>query len=142
LANKTYKEGYTPNRNREVLSTGSEHPVDPIVRPVIVRTSGLLVWQDIVSLDTNSDGDFLTSATFNQTPIVGSSLSLLVNGQTYVSANGAAQVADSAFYVTDQNGVTVRSHGGYEAGDRFRWNGSVAGYEIESEDLLKISYEV
>lgn len=141
--NTTYKEGYTPARTREVTPAEFEQlPADPIERPIVIRTSGLLRWQDVVAIGTLNDGDYITDDTFDSDPIAGSALCLTVNGQTYVSANGSAQVAESSFYVTNSTGTIVRSHGSYSSGDRFRWNGSVAGYELEDTDILKIAYEV
>lgn len=143
--NKTYKEGYVPGKTREVTPVDFDPlqgtPVDPIERPIIVRTSGLIHWQDIVSTETFADGDYISDDSFDTDPLTGSYMSLTVNGQVYLPADGEAEVSESAFYVTDSTGTTVRTQGTFVSGDRFRWNGSVAGYQIETDDVLKISYE-
>jgi hypothetical protein len=142
--NKAYVEGYVPETTR-IIKPLTFDPLcneDPIVRPIVVRGSGQLRWQEISSLVTTSDGDFISVDTFDINPVSGSGMSLTVNGQVYEPADGVTELSESAFYVTDSTGTIVRSPGTFVSGDRFRWNGSVAGYQIALDDVLKISYEI
>lgn len=144
--NKTYKEGYVPGVERTVTPSTFDPnqgtPVEPIERPIVVRTSGTVVYQDIDSLATTADGQFLSNDSFDTDPINGGNVCLFVNGQAFFPADGEDEVSTSAFYIMNAAATIVRSQGHFAAGDRFYWNQSVAGFNIEADDILKISYEV
>ncbi len=104
--------------------------------------SGQFIVQDISPLITTSDGDLITNDTFNVAPMLGSTLFITVNGVSLYPANGESEMATAQFYVMDSTGVTVRSNGGYEVGDIFKFNGSIVEYELETDDVVKLNYEI
>lgn len=143
--NKSYKEGYVPGVERPITPTefdpNAGTPVDPIERPVVVRSSSQLRYQDLDPLTTAADGQLLSNDSFDVDPISGANACLYVNGQAFYPADGEDEVSTSSFYITSSGG-TVRTQGTFAAGDLLYWNQSVAGFNIEAEDILKLAYEV
>jgi hypothetical protein len=123
------------------------NPDQPIIEEIIVvppaNGNGVLFVQYVVAaIATSANGDIITSETFSFLPVPKSDLWLTVNGLSIYPANGASEVSISAFYITDLTGTIVRPKGTYQIGDRFHWNGTIAKYQIETNDELKIIYEI
>lgn len=143
--NYGYVEGYVDGGERVV------RPYDPnvqIIEEIIIvppssGSGGLLYVQYITSLNNTSvDGDLITSETFSFTPVATGNIYITVNGVSIYPANGSAEASSSAFYITDQTGTIIRPKGTYQINDKFHWNGSIAQYEIEYDDSIKIIYQV
>lgn len=144
--NYGYVEGYVDGRDR-----GAINPYNPdvqVIEEIIIvppqsGSGGLLYVQYVSSVNvTTLNGALITSETFSFAPLASGDVYITVNGISIYPANGAAEVSISAFYITDQTGTIIRPKGTYQINDRFHWNGSVAQYELESDDQIKIIYQV
>jgi hypothetical protein len=65
-------------------------------------------------------------------------VSVEVNG---IEANVGDGAKDEACYFSVDGGATARAMADIEAGDTLYWNGSIAGYELETDDDIDISYQ-
>ena len=137
----TFEEGYRSHKPRKVV------PVTfiPIVEEVIVQefpvlTASKLIVQNLTPNVTASDGDLLSNSSFTMAPMASSYIYITVNGVAVYAANGASEQAIKSFYVTDSTDTIVRPQGSFIIGDIFHWNGSVAGYEIDTTDRIKLIY--
>lgn len=142
-----FQEGYVDNGEKIITPYNPElgERIEPIPEIIIVPTStgGLLFAQYVMTVNvTVTDGNIITLETFTFLPLQGADMWITVNGLTIYPANGASEVATSAFYITDSTGLKVRPNGDYSIGDIFRWNGSVANYQLDNNDKIKIIYEV
>ena len=88
-------------------------------------------------LVTSADGDS-TGITITYTPFSNSPVSVEVNG---IEANVGDGAKDEACYFSVDGGTTARAISDIEAGDTLYWNGSIAGYELETDDDIDISYQ-
>jgi len=142
--NYGYVEGYVDGGERVVRPYNPN--VQVIEEIIIVPPSsggGLLYVQYVLNANnTSADGDLITSETFSFAPVATANIYITVNGVSIYPANGSTEAATSAFYITDQTGSIIRPKGTYQINDKFHWNGSVAQYELESDDQIKIIYQV
>ena len=88
-------------------------------------------------LVTSADGDS-TGITITYTPFSDSPVSVEING---IEANVGDGAKDEACYFSVDGGATARAMADIEAGDTLYWNGSIAGYELETDDDVDISYQ-
>lgn len=88
-------------------------------------------------LVTSADGDS-TGITITYTPFSDSPVSVEANG---IEANVGDGAKDEACYFSVDGGTTARAISDIEAGDTLYWNGSIAGYELETDDDIDISYQ-
>ena len=65
-----------------------------------------------------------------------------VNGISINLANGPSKVSISACYFMDPSGVVVRGENEVNTGDVLYWNGSIAGYQLTTDDEIKIIYAI
>lgn len=138
-----YTEGYVPAPERKVEQVNPDIVIsNPIVVEQTVTVKGINKVQKITPLPTFVNGDLLTNDTFEFAPAAGSAAYITVNGRTTFPANGAAEVVNSAFYITDSTGAIVRTQGTYQVGDKFVWQGTIAGIEILADDEVKLIYEI
>jgi hypothetical protein len=143
--NYGYVEGYVDGGEREIKPFNPNNfPVEEIIIvPPSGGNGGILYVQYVVTpLVTTANGDAITAETFSFQPLATSDMYITINGLSIFPANGITEVATSAFFITDQTGTIVRPKGTYQINDVFRWNGSVANYQIESDDEIKLIYEV
>jgi hypothetical protein len=136
-------EGYVDSGER-VIEPFNPAPCN-IEEIIIIPPSkgGVLFVQYVSSINvTTADGDILTPETFSFEPLATSDIYITINGLCVFPANGSSEVSISAFYITDTTNTIVRTQGTYKIGDVLHWNGSVANYEIEANDQLKIIYEI
>ena len=64
-------------------------------------------------------------------------LVILVNGVKVSLGNG---VKTSYCYFSSDGGTTARTHANIVSGDTLYWNGVVAGYDLESTDIIDFYY--
>ena len=140
---KGYKTGYVNGGEREIIPFNPNPPTEETIERVVnVSSSGQLVTQNIVALNTSGDAELLSNGTFDQAPLVGGYMYITVNGITVLPAIGNSDYQSKSFYVTDSSGNTIKTTGTYSVGDKFWWNGSIAGYDIEDDDVVKLIYEI
>lgn len=89
------------------------------------------------SLVTQFNGDS-TGITITFTPFLDSIVTVKING---VEVNLGDGVKTQACYFSVDSGVTARTIANITAGDTLYWNGSYAGFELDSSDDVDISYQ-
>lgn len=82
--------------------------------------------------DEDSTGITITYTPFNDEPV-----SVEVNGLECNIGDGAK---DEACYFSGDGGTTARSMEDITAGDTLYWMGSIAGYQLETDDDIDINY--
>ena len=88
-------------------------------------------------LATTSDGDS-TGITITYTPYSDSAVTVKVNGLQCNIGDGAK---DEAVYFSADGGTTAKTIANIAAGDTLYWMGSLAGYELETDDDIDIDYQ-
>lgn len=149
--NKGYVEGYTNTPSRIVnedaefepaeLAGGILPTVTTTVRTnnhVILGSTSTLQIDIVVSGTTTTDGTVI--GTIEKKPV--GEVLVEVNGISTVLYDGSTSVAEAACYFTSPDGTTTRNATNVRAGDSLRWNGTSAGYELDSNDEIKIIYAV
>tara|TARA_R110002050_G_scaffold15732_1_gene48173 strand:+ start:420 stop:2315 length:1896 start_codon:yes stop_codon:yes gene_type:complete len=86
---------------------------------------------------TSSDGD-TTGLTITYTPFGDGAVIVKVNGLQINIGNGAK---DQAAYFSADGGTTAKSVADIAAGDTLYWMGSIATYELETDDGLDFVYD-
>lgn len=86
---------------------------------------------------TTSDGD-TTGIQITYTPFNDSEVKVTVNGLQVDLGNGAK---DEACYFSADGGTTARAIADIAANDTLYWMGSVAGYQLETDDEIDLRYE-
>lgn len=138
-----FVEGYVPADPRPVTVVSNDEVISfPIVVNQISYPIGINQVQKLSVLSTALDGDLISNDTFDGIPLAGTQIFLVVDGEVLVPADGASEVATSQFYVTDYTGAIIRTQGTFEVGDVFRWNGSVAGFQLEPDDTINVIYQI
>jgi hypothetical protein len=139
-----FSEGYVDGGIKDIKPYNpNNRPIEEIVIiPPSSSGGGILFVQPISSVNNTSlDGDLITSETFSFLPLPDSDMWITINGVAAYPANGSSEISTSLFYITDSTNSIVRPKGTYQIGDIFHWNGSLA-YELESDDEIKIIYEI
>jgi hypothetical protein len=88
-------------------------------------------------LPTTNDGDS-TGLKITYTPFLDSTVTIKVNGVEVNLGDGAK--AEACYFSAD-NGLNAKAIAAIAAGDTLYWNGSHAGYELDSSDDVDISYQ-
>ena len=86
---------------------------------------------------TTADED-TTGITITYTPFNDSEVKVTVNGLACDLGNGAK---NEAAYFSADGGTTARAIADITAGDTLYWMGSVAGFELETDDEIDLRYE-
>lgn len=104
-----------------------------------ITATGVNVKTDLnqTALVTTTDGDS-TGATITYTPFSDSYVSVEVNGLEVNVGDGAK---DEPCYFSADGGTTAKAIADIVAGDTLYWMGSIAGYELEADDEIDISYQ-
>jgi hypothetical protein len=89
-------------------------------------------------LVTASDGDPATATTISNTPA--GYIRILLNGNGIRLGDGV-KVGVPCYFSAD-GGTTARAIAAVAASDVLYWNGSVAGFELDTSDVLDFDYEV
>lgn len=105
-----------------------------------VHSTGLyaavLQLQQFAASATSADGDSAAATTIAKTPAADSAVQVFVNG---VLAKLTGDKLGDCYFSADA-GATAKALADIASGDSLRWNGSLAGYQLESSDLLVLSY--
>lgn len=93
--------------------------------------------QGLLALTTTSDGSLASSDSVSDTPT--GAVRVRVNGHG-VSVGDASKL--DACYFSGDGGTTPRARDDVRSGDRLYWNGSIAGYQLEADDLIDLEYNI
>lgn len=105
----------------------------PSVAAVGVGTSTDL---NKISNETSADVDS-TGIAITYTPFSDSVVTVKVNG---IEVNLGDGVKTKDCYFSNDGGATAKAIADIEAGDILHWNGSVAGYQLDGDDDIDVSY--
>lgn len=91
----------------------------------------------------NANGDNLlaTATTLVAPPAQGSWIDVKVNGTSYSLADGNAQKNTRSFYFSADGGTTAKALSALIAGDSLYFNKSIAGFKLDTSDLIDLGYE-
>lgn len=87
--------------------------------------------------ETLSDGDLATQEPIKQKPY--GKVRITINGVLISVGDG---VKNEASYFSNDNGKTARLLNDIQIGDRLFWNGSIAGYQLDTSDNLRFDYNI
>ena len=118
--------GITPKKIQLHVYTG--HTVGDLILKQ-EKISSLNV--DMDALETANDGDLGCNTSILVRPVNGSNLSVIVN---------TVEITNDSFFFSPDGGGTIRSLGTGKMGDKMYWNGTVAGYELETDDKITFKY--
>jgi hypothetical protein len=90
----------------------------------------------MAALATTSDGQLATSTTLAIT--TSSWVIVIVNGSECHVGDGTSVGVEC--YFTDSTDTIIRSFGGLHVGDRLHWNGTIAGFQLETTDIIDVIY--
>lgn len=91
------------------------------------------------ALLTNQDGSLACNVELIQTPVSDGYVQVIVNGIGTEISDGNKL---STCYFSDDGGETPKTVSGISAGDFLYWNGSIAGYNLDSDDEIDFVYAV
>jgi len=110
-------------------------------------TSSMIMSPDdkfLVALDTTTDGDLASNNGITNTPIDGCYVVLYINGQEIEVGNGIATkscfLANSATPTIPKGFSSGHVNGQVTSGDKIYWNGSIAGFELNTTDRISLHY--
>lgn len=92
---------------------------------------------NMVANITVNDGDLAVDTAILDKPVSASFVKVFVNG---VEVNSGGKVYPYDCYFSNDGGVTARQLGDEKQGDKLYWNGSIAGYQLDTVDLIDFNY--
>jgi len=101
-----------------------------------VAETGVDIKEEITCNNTTNDGDAV-GGSITYTPFSDGNVTVKVNGLAVDIANDKTGV----IYFSSDGGATAKTVANIVAGDSLYWNGSVAGYQLETSDDLDIAYQ-
>lgn len=127
---------------------------NPILQAIDNTTAHVLPWRPSVGgspvdtgiqvyqrdeIPTATTGDYAsTGITMDFEPYRDSVVDVMVNGLGLSEGDG---VRTAPVYFSNDGGLTARAIIDIEAGDELYWNGTIAGFDLTSDDLIDIVYE-
>lgn len=90
--------------------------------------------------DTTADGQLACAIAILRTPVAGSYIGVRVNGVDVPEVGDGSKIGVVCYYSND-GGQTARAWADITLGDTLYWNGSVAGFELASTDVIEFTYE-
>src|SRR3972149_849640 len=101
LQTNNFIEGYVGGKLRKIKQIDGTFIVEePIEKNFTINATAKLKIQDLSPLSTSSDGDLISSASFDTAPMSGSHVYLILNTAIIVAANGVSDAAIKPFYIT------------------------------------------
>lgn len=92
---------------------------------------------NMTSLLTTSDGDLACNSGIVDKPTTSSHVRVFLNG---IEVNVGGKNYPYDCYFSPDGGNTARIVGDERQGDKLYWNGSIAGYELDTIDLIDFQY--
>ena len=93
----------------------------------------------MVAATTNTDNNLACTTAILATPPANSWVLVLVNGVEYKVGNGTK--FGVSCYFSGDGGITARATGGIIGGDFLYWNGSVVGFQLDTNDRLDFVFD-
>ena len=94
----------------------------------------------VPALTTAADGAMACAVAVQRTPSLGAFINAAVNGLLVTNVGNGSRIGCEVFFSND-GGLTARPWASISVGDTVHWNGSVAGYELSSNDIFDVWYE-
>jgi allophanate hydrolase subunit 2 len=88
---------------------------------------------------TAVDGDLATNFSITNTPVDHGYVIVEVNGKLCTVGNG---VKTMDCYFSNNGGITARTIVDITAGDTLHWVGSVAKYQLDTNDRISLHYDI
>ena len=101
-----------------------------------VAETGVDIKEEITCNNTTNDGDAV-GGSISYTPFSDGNVMVKVNGLAVDVSNDK----NGVIYFSADGGLTAKTITNITAGDSLYWNGSVAGYQLETSDDLDITYQ-
>jgi hypothetical protein len=93
----------------------------------------------MAAVATVADGDVACNTALASSPTNGGFIRVFVNADNPEVGDG---VKTKACYFSGDAGVTARAWSAIVTGDKLYWNGSIAGYQLATTDLVSFDYSV
>jgi hypothetical protein len=91
------------------------------------------------AITTGADNSLACSTAIFATPPANAWIQVYVNGISYKVGNGTK--ASVPCYFSGDGGITARATGAIVTGDSLYWNGSIAGFQLDSSDRIDFVFE-
>lgn len=95
--------------------------------------------KNMAALATVNGGDLACNTGMATTPASASYVFVEVNGIS-VQVGNAVKTTDC--YFSGDGGTTARAYNAIVSGDKLYWNGGIAGYQLDTTDLISFDYVV
>jgi len=92
---------------------------------------------NMVALNTANDGDLACSVAILDSPVSSSHVRVFVNG---LEVNPGGKIYPYDCYFSPDGGLTVRVIGDERQSDKLYWNYNIAGYNLDTIDLIDFVY--
>ena len=86
---------------------------------------------------TTADGQQACATGLASAPALASYAQALINGVQYTVGNG---VKSKDSYFSGDSGTTARATNALQSGDKLFWNGSIAGFQLASDDTVDFNF--
>jgi len=113
------------NNYKKIITDKDVIPTPPPFQGSVFSKSNL----NMSALDTVNDGDLATLLGIIDNPLEGNFVRVTVNG---LEVNVGGKVYPYDCYFSNDNGITAKSIGEEQTGDKLYWNTSIAGYNLDS----------
>lgn len=95
--------------------------------------------KDMAAVATVIDGDVACNTAIAGTPATDGYVEVNINGVQEVVGDG---VKTKSCYFSADTGTTAKTIANIANGDKLYWNGSIAGYQLATDDLVTFNYNV
>jgi hypothetical protein len=92
------------------------------------------------ALVTTADGDLACAVTVQHRPSRDAFVCAAINGLLNSNIGNGTRVGCD-FYISGDGGATARAWDAIDVGDTIHWNGSVATYQLDTNDVIDLWYE-
>lgn len=96
--------------------------------------------KNMVAFATAADGDMACGVAIQQQPSLDAFVNVAINGLLNTNVGNGSRVGCDVYFSGD-NGVTARAWNAIVVGDTVHWNGTVAGYQLTTNDRIDVWYE-
>ena len=112
----------------------SHQPTPPDQKGTTVFSKANL---NMTASKTTKNGDLACAVPIIDIPKIGSNVNVYING---VEVNSGGQVFPYDCYFSADGGLTAKILGDEKKGDLLYWNSTIAGYDLDINDLIDFEY--